>query len=86
MIAKGPDERGPEIFLHQVEIGLALPVYDVSGVDYVVDMLFRPSQCIPECFFLPASEGDRAFCIQFLLLGIFMGISGSEMGVGNMKD
>ena len=60
VVADGGDQIRPEIFPEQVEIRPGLPVDDVSGVDYVVDMLFRPSQCIPECLFLPAAKGCGA--------------------------
>ena len=47
MIADRCDKLLSEVFFDKIEIGFALPVDQIPGVDNIFDMLLRPGQSIP---------------------------------------
>ena len=81
MIAHGADVALSEVLAHEVEIGFALPVDQVAGVDDVFDVLFRPVERVAQRLFLTAAEGLGTSLMEVLLLLTLMRVGCRQVGV-----
>ena len=67
MVAQSAEDLIAEIFSHQIEVGLALPINQVAGMHHIVYIFAGPIERIAQGFFLPTAKSNGTRLMKCLL-------------------